>query len=61
MDEYIENGSWLGWLIDPRNRRVYVYRPDSEMKTLENPATISADPELKGFTLELEEIWEQPF
>ena len=61
MDEYIENGARLGWLIDPQVRRVYVYRPNSEVETLESPATISADPELNGFTLELEDIWGLPF
>ena len=61
MDEYMENGARLGWLIDPQNRRVYVYRPNSETETLENPETVSAEPDLKGFTLELKDIWEQPF
>ncbi|MBI2876469.1 MAG: Uma2 family endonuclease, partial [Candidatus Tectomicrobia bacterium] len=27
MHEYMENGAQLGWLIDPKERRVYVYRP----------------------------------
>ncbi len=61
MDEYMENGSRLGWLIEPQNRRVYVYRMDSEVEILENPNTVAADPELDGFTLELEDIWGQPF
>lgn len=61
MDEYIENGARLGWLIDPSEKRVYIYRPNSEVEILENPDTVSADPELKGFTLSLEEVWGQPF
>lgn len=61
MDEYMENGTQLGWLIDTRSRRVYVYRPDREVETLENPESVSADPELAGFTLSLEEIWGEPF
>ena len=61
MDEYMENGARLGWLLDPLDRRVYVYRPDSEVETLEKPETVSADPELAGFTLELEDIWGEPF
>ena len=61
MDEYMENGARLGWLIDPQNRRIYVYRPNSEMEILENPESVSADPELKGFTLNLEEVWGEPF
>jgi len=58
MKEYIENGASLGWLIDPIERKVYVYRPEKEVKVLENPAEISGEPLLKGFTLNLKEIWE---
>lgn len=61
MDEYIENGARLGWLIDPLDRRVYVYRPNSEVEILEKPESVSADPELNGFTLSLDEVWGQPF
>ena len=58
MDEYMENGVRLGWLIDTIDYRVYVYRPDTPVETLERPESISGDPELPGFTLELEPIWE---
>ena len=61
MDEYMENGARLGWLIDPLDRRVYVYRPDSEVEILEKPETILAEPELAGFTLELADIWGEAF
>ena len=37
MVEYIENGASLGWLIDPFERRVYVYQPDHDLVVLENP------------------------
>ena len=58
MQEYIDNGAQLGWLLDPFDRRVYVYRPGVVMECLENPATISGDPELPGFSLELAKIWD---
>lgn len=58
MEEYIENGTSLGWLIDPFDRRVYVYRPDADVEILENPATVSGEPLLKGFTLNLKGIWD---
>lgn len=58
MEEYIENGISLGWLIDPTERKVYVYRPEKEIETLENPAEVSGDPLLKGFTLNLKEIFD---
>lgn len=58
MDEYIENGAQLGWLIDPETRSVHVYRPRAAVVVLENVAEIAADPELPGFILDLREIWE---
>ncbi len=58
MQEYIANGAQLGLLIDPQDKRVYIYRPDSEVQTLQNPETISADPILPGFTLDLREVWD---
>ena len=58
MDEYIENGASLGWLIDPKKRRVYVFKPGEEMVILENPTVVSGDPLLPGFKLEMEEIWQ---
>lgn len=57
MREYIENGVSLGWLIDAGERKVYVYRPDSETEILENPQKISGEQVLHGFVLDLAEIW----
>ncbi len=61
MEEYMENGARLGWLIDPRDRRVYIYRPGQDVEILENLDSVSADPVLPGFTLDLTEIWEWEF
>jgi len=57
MFEYLENGTSLGWLIDPIKRQVYVYKPNQEPIVLENPETVSGDPLLPGFTLNLTELW----
>jgi Uma2 family endonuclease len=59
MEEYLVNGALLGWLIDPLEKRVYFYRPDAEVETLENPSSISGDPLLDGFVLELSEIFSE--
>jgi len=58
MDEYIENGSKLGWLIDPDTRRVHIYRPRQSVVIMNGVVEISANPELPGFVLDLREIWE---
>jgi Uma2 family endonuclease len=57
MEEYLENGASLGWLLDPSTRRVYIYRPHEEVVVLENPETVSGDPLLPGFKLDLTELW----
>ncbi|MEG3970619.1 Uma2 family endonuclease [Microcoleus sp. T2B6] len=56
MQEYIENGAKLGWLIDRQNRRVEIYRPGQDVEIIENPATLSGEDVLPGFVLNLEEI-----
>jgi Uma2 family endonuclease len=56
MEEYVENGAQLGWLIDPKEKKVHVYRPDAPVEILDNPPEISGEPLLKGFTLKLEGI-----
>ncbi|MFN3335733.1 MAG: Uma2 family endonuclease [Caldilinea sp.] len=58
MDEYIANGAQLGWLIDPLEQVVYIYRPQQPIQRLVHPAVISGDPVLSGFTLNLTELWE---
>ena len=58
MHEYIENGVSLGWLIDAGERKIYVYRSNSEVETLENPEEISGEPLLPKFILNLSEVWD---
>ncbi len=53
MERYMANGAQLGWLIDPRRRRVYVYRPGVDVEVLEDPETISGDPVMAGFVFEV--------
>jgi Uma2 family endonuclease len=57
MDEYIENGTLLGWLIDRVNRKVYIYRPNTMVKELNNPSTLSGEEILPGFVLDLSTVW----
>ena len=57
MEEYIANGATLSWLIDPQKRRVYIYEAGKEMVVLENPSAVSGEPLLRGFELQMEEIW----
>ena len=62
MQEYMGNGARLGWLIDPLSspKQVYIYRPQTDVEILDDPETVSAEPELRGFTLKLNRIWNIP-
>jgi Uma2 family endonuclease len=57
MQEYIDNGARFGWLIDPLEKRVYIYRPGQPIEQLDDPATVSGDPVLPGFVLPVRELW----
>jgi Uma2 family endonuclease len=57
LRELMRNGAELGWLIDPTRRSVHVYRPGVPAQALLAPPTISADPLLSGFVLDLGPIW----
>ena len=57
MVEYIENGAQIGWLIHSKTKQVFIYRQNVEVEILENPETVSGEPLLKGFELDLTEIW----
>lgn len=54
MRLYMQNGAQLGWMIDPPNRRVYIYRAGQpEPELLEDPATLSGEDILPGFTFDV--------
>lgn len=57
MQEYMDNGARLGWLLDPIDTRVYIYRPGQPVEMLENPDTLSGDLVLPGFVLPVHELW----
>jgi len=58
MKEYIANGARLGWLIDPKNKRVEIYRQNQDAEVLDNPVTLSGEDVLPGFALDLSEVWD---
>ncbi|MGL6342346.1 MAG: Uma2 family endonuclease, partial [Waterburya sp.] len=56
MQEYIDNGVQLGWLIDPITKQVEIYRSNSAPETLSNPGQIEGEDILLGFILSLDRI-----
>jgi Uma2 family endonuclease len=57
MDEYIANGAELGWLLNPPRKEVHIYRPGAKPDILVDPKTVSGDPTLRGFVLNVPQIW----
>ena len=53
MQEYIDNGALLGFLIDRKNQQVHIYRPGVAVECLDNLTRVSGDPVLPGFVLDL--------
>lgn len=58
MRQYLSNGLRLGWLIDPFDRRVSVYRPGADVEVLHEPDGVQGDPVLAGFRLDMASIWQ---
>jgi Uma2 family endonuclease len=57
MQEYLNNGARLGWLIDPKNRRVEIYRVGQVVEVLENPLELFGEEVLPGLVVNLQRIW----
>lgn len=58
MREYIANGAQLGWLIDPFEKKIHVYRPNAAVEILADPKEVFGDPLLKAFVLDVQALWQ---
>ena len=57
MEEWIANGCRLGWLIDPKEGKVYIYKPSKEVIMIEGfEHKLSGEEVLPGFELELKRL-----
>ncbi len=57
MEEYMANGVRLGLLIDRKNGQVHVYRLNRLPEILDNPVSVSCEPEMPLFALKMARIW----
>jgi Uma2 family endonuclease len=57
MQEYISNGLRLGWLINPQDRQVEVYKANQVKRVLENPLSVSGEEILPDFVFQLSFVW----
>lgn len=58
LEEYIENRVRLGWLINPVEKQVEIYRPHQGKEVLDNPKTVSEEDVLEDFILALSLVWD---
>ena len=56
MQEYMDNGVRLGWLINPQDKQVEIYRQGQEKEVLLAPTSLSGEQLLPGFVLNLTQI-----
>jgi Uma2 family endonuclease len=59
MQEYLDSGVKLGWLINPKTKIVEIYRQGKPKEVLENPRYLYGENILVDFILDLKDIWGQ--
>lgn len=52
-EQFYDNGLRLGWLINPQDQQVGIYRPGRDVEILQFPVTLSGEDVLPGFILSL--------
>jgi Uma2 family endonuclease len=57
MQEYIDNGVRLGWLLNPKDQAVEIYRANREIEVLYSPLILSGEDVLPEFKLSLSEVF----
>lgn len=57
MQEYMDAGVKLGWLMERMTRRVEIYRQGQPKEVLESPTSLSGEEVLPGFVLDLQIVW----
>ena len=60
MVEYLESVAQLGWLIDPENRSIEIFRPNGDVKKLTGIDKVEGEGPVAGFVLDLTHVWD-PF
>nr|WP_265266491.1 Uma2 family endonuclease [Spirulina subsalsa] len=56
LQEYIDNGTQLGWLINPQQEQVEIYRPSQGVEIWPNSRPLAGENVLPGFVLDWQRI-----
>ncbi|KAM3090305.1 Uma2 family endonuclease [Phormidesmis sp. 146-35] len=57
MQEYIENGVRLGWLLDPQTPQAKIYRPGQAVETIPSPIVLSGEGVLPEFVWDVNRVF----
>lgn len=57
MDIYVANGVQLGWLVDPIQRRIHVYRPHRQPEVLDDPQALTGEDVMSGLVVDMSDVW----
>ena len=58
MVEWIEGGVRLGWLIDPFERKVWIYRANGDIDELDDPSELSGEDVCSGLVIDMSPVWD---
>lgn len=59
MQEYMDSGVRLGWMFNPQDQQVEVYRQGQSKEVRQLPTTLSGESVLTGFLLEVKQFEEE--
>ena len=57
MEQWLRHGALLGWLVDPQEGSVWIYRPDTEPQRSERPEELSGEDVCEGLVVDFARIW----
>ena len=58
MQHWMSNGVQLGWLIDPYEEIVWIYRADGSVEQLDRPEALSGEDVCVGLSIDMTRVWE---
>lgn len=58
MEHWMRLGATLGWLVDPKTRSVWIYRPGRTPERLARPERISGEDVLVGLEVDFSHVWQ---
>ncbi len=60
MEMWVAQGARLGWLVDPFEETIWVYRPEQEAERVARPESLTATEIAEDLTIDFTRIWPQP-